>query len=65
MDEYWPGGKVAKVLGVSTKTIARWAAAGMLPSPIRIGRQWMYRLSELRSLLDQKAAEQGAKGQER
>jgi len=40
---------VALLLGVHVKTVYSWTTAGILPSPIRIGRGIRFRLDDITS----------------
>jgi excisionase family DNA binding protein len=45
-------GEVAKMLRVDPKTVARWAAAGQMPSIRTPGGHRRFRESDVRALLD-------------
>ncbi len=49
MDQYQTVKAVADRLGVSGETVRRWAATGILPAPIRLGRRILFRVSDLQA----------------
>src|SRR5262245_12285096 len=46
---------VARALGISTRTVARWVSCGQLPAPLRLGAgpkpRLLWRLSEIEAYL--------------
>lgn len=51
-DRLLPPGEVAKLLGVSSKTLSRWASEGKIPSIRTLGGHRRYRLSVVLALLN-------------
>jgi len=43
---------VARIMGVSVRTLWRMLSAGKVPSPLRIGRNTRWRASELTAWID-------------
>lgn len=49
--------EVAQMLGVSRYTIWKWARAGLLPVPVRIGGRQYYLKSEMEVWVEERKAE--------
>ena len=47
--------EVARMLAVDTRTVWRWASAGVIPGPLRIGGATRWRRADLDAFLDGKA----------
>jgi len=48
-----PAEEVARMMGVSERTLWRLASAGRVPRPVRIGRNTRWRLAEIRDWIEQ------------
>lgn len=48
--------EVADILGVSVATVRRWAKAGVIPQPIKLGTATRWSGAELAKYLELKAA---------
>jgi excisionase family DNA binding protein len=44
--------EVARMMGVSERTLWRLASAGSVPEPVRIGRNTRWRLAEIREWIE-------------
>lgn len=53
MNDILERGAVAELLGVSTRTLARWIDSGELPPPRRLGRRAYWLRQELDTWLSQ------------
>jgi predicted DNA-binding transcriptional regulator AlpA len=53
----WKAADVARALAVDTRTIWRWASAGVIPAPLRIGGSTRWRRSDIEALIEAKAGE--------
>ncbi len=50
-DALLPAGRVAQRLGISTQTLRRWCAAGLIKCHFTAGGHRRYRLSDVEALL--------------
>ena len=48
---------VARLLSVDARTVWRWASAGVIPAPLRIGGTTRWRKSDIDSLIEARADE--------
>ena len=48
---------VSSLLGVNTRTIWRWASAGVIPAPLRIGGATRWRQADIDRLIEAKVEE--------
>ncbi len=51
--EYLTPREAAEMLGVSAKTVVRWAAEGRIPSLVTLGGHRRFKRQEIEDLLDQ------------
>lgn len=60
-DELIRAGEAARLLHVTTRTLARWSETGVLPTPVRIGRGELrhYYASDIEKLRKGKGHENG------
>lgn len=56
---FYKRGQVARMLGVSTKTLERWEkdVASDFPMPVYVGKTAMYKVAEVNGYLREKDAE--------
>ena len=48
-----PAGEVARLLGISKRTLWRLLSAGKLPAPVRLGNNVRWRLDEVQQWISQ------------
>ena len=53
----WRVSEVARALAVDSRTVWRWASAGVIPSPIHIGGATRWRREDIMAFVGEKASE--------
>jgi excisionase family DNA binding protein len=59
-DTLLPAGRVAQCLGISTQTLRRWCAAGLIKCQFTAGGHRRYRPSDVEALLRSLESEHGS-----